>query len=266
MLRKLRHHLTYANVMATTAMFIALGGGAAWAANEWGSANIRDDTLQSRDLKDNAGVKSGDVVNDTVRGGGLIGGDIRSNTLRGPDILESSLGKVPDADTVDGLDSSQLSFTWRGPWRSDTEYAERDAVSHAGSSYIAVQQNSGTEPGTDDKVWEVMASEGDPGQDGAPGSAVAYAKVNADGSLDAARSKNITSSRAAQTGWYCLDVSVPFNHFVATLNETGSFTPGEITGSLGADGCAPGTDVFVLTYNSAGTGGQDHGFWVVFNQ
>lgn len=111
MLRQVRQRLTYANVMATLAMFVALGGGAAWAANEWGSANIRDNTLESRDLKDNAGVRSGDVVNDTTAGGGLVGGDIRSNTLRGPDILESSLGKVPDADSLDGRDSTALGVT-----------------------------------------------------------------------------------------------------------------------------------------------------------
>ena len=86
MFRKFRSRLTYANVTATLALFLALGGGAAYAANEWNSANIQDNTLQSRDLKDNAGVKSADVVDDTASGGGLVGSDIRPDALTSNDV------------------------------------------------------------------------------------------------------------------------------------------------------------------------------------
>ena len=105
MLRKLALHVR-GNVVAYLALFFALGGTSAYAANEWNSSNIQDNTLQSRDLKDNAGVTSRDVVNDSVAGGGLVGGDIRANVLTGADIRESTLGKVPDADKLDGKDSS----------------------------------------------------------------------------------------------------------------------------------------------------------------
>jgi hypothetical protein len=97
MFRKVRSRLTYANLMATAAMFVALGG-SAYAAATIGSAQVIDNSLQSIDLKDNAAVKSVDVVNDSTTGGGL----------RGQDIIESQLGKVPDADRVDGIDSSSF--------------------------------------------------------------------------------------------------------------------------------------------------------------
>ncbi len=80
MRRTLRQRLTYANVMATLAMFVALGG-SAYAAATIRSANVVDNSLESRDLKDNAGVRSKDVVNDRVTGGGLVGADVRANSL-----------------------------------------------------------------------------------------------------------------------------------------------------------------------------------------
>ncbi len=64
---KLRQHLTYANVVATIAMFLALGG-AAYAA-------LGKNTVGSRQVK--------------------------PNSLKGVDIRESSLGKVPKAANAD---------------------------------------------------------------------------------------------------------------------------------------------------------------------
>jgi hypothetical protein len=108
MFRRLRPRLTYANIVSTLCLFIVLGG-TAYAAATIGSAQVIDESLQSVDLKNNAAVRSADVVNDNVANGGLAGLDIRANTVTGADVDESSLGKVPNADKVDGIDSSQLS-------------------------------------------------------------------------------------------------------------------------------------------------------------
>jgi hypothetical protein len=61
---------------------------------------VIDNSLQSVDLKDNAAVKSADVVNDTVVGGGLTNVDLRAssvgtsevqdNSLTGPDVRDLS--------------------------------------------------------------------------------------------------------------------------------------------------------------------------------
>ena len=57
---------------------------------------------------------------------------------------------------------------------------------------------------------------GPAGAAGAPGSALAYAHVNADGSLDAANSKNIAATKlTAQPGYYCVTPSVPVHGAVA---------------------------------------------------
>lgn len=53
MLRALRRHLTYANVMATIAVFIALGSGA-YAAVTITGKNVKDGSLTGRDIKRNS--------------------------------------------------------------------------------------------------------------------------------------------------------------------------------------------------------------------
>jgi hypothetical protein len=80
----LRRHLSYANVMATIAVFIALGG-SSYAALKITGANVRDGSLSKRDLK--------------------------RNTLDGSRIRESRVGKVPrarNADRLNGVSAARL--------------------------------------------------------------------------------------------------------------------------------------------------------------
>jgi hypothetical protein len=86
MLSKIRRHLSFANVVSVIALFVALGG-VAYAAGTIGSADVIDNSLLSADLKNNAAVKSVDVRDDSLAGGGLTGDDI----------VESSLSQVPSA-------------------------------------------------------------------------------------------------------------------------------------------------------------------------
>jgi hypothetical protein len=93
-LDNLRQRFTYANVMSTIAVFVALGG-SSYAA------------LQ---------IDSGDIANNSVRGVDIRNRtvserDLKRNTLGGRSIKESRLGKVPRAnssDRVGGLTATQL--------------------------------------------------------------------------------------------------------------------------------------------------------------
>jgi hypothetical protein len=106
-----------AMVVALISLFVSLSG-VAWAANTVGSGDVIDNSLLSQDLKDNAAVKTADVVNDTTTGGGLTAPDLRAgsvgtsevvnDSLTGADIVELTLGKVPNADKLDSLDSTQF--------------------------------------------------------------------------------------------------------------------------------------------------------------
>jgi hypothetical protein len=76
---QLRSHLTYANVMATIAVFLVLSGGTAVALSG-------TDTVQSDDLGPGSQVKAPDVAANAVNGS-----DVADNSLSGADVNESSL-------------------------------------------------------------------------------------------------------------------------------------------------------------------------------
>ena len=89
MLQRLRRRLTYANVMSTLAVFIALGGSSYAAVTINGSS----------------------IKNHTIRGAKL-----HRNTLTGAQINESRLARVPHAKTADrlsGLTAAVLMKAWR---------------------------------------------------------------------------------------------------------------------------------------------------------
>jgi hypothetical protein len=90
------------------AMVMALGalvfsaGGTVTAGALITSTDIRDNTIRSADIHDET-ITSRDVHN-----GALSGVDVARSSLTGADVNESSLGRVPNADRLDGLDSSQF--------------------------------------------------------------------------------------------------------------------------------------------------------------
>lgn len=126
MLAKLRRRPSHPTVVAYLALFVALGGTGAYAANEWTGANIVDETLTGADVQGKAGTTTpavnGSLTTEDIAGqarnrangtpfinGTLTQWDIKDGSVTGSDVVESSLAKVPDADNLDGLDSAQLS-------------------------------------------------------------------------------------------------------------------------------------------------------------
>ena len=79
-MRRIRQHLTYANVMATVAVFLALGGGTT------AIALSGSNTVQSDDLGPGAQVKGPDVAANSVNGS-----DVVDDSLGGADIIEETL-------------------------------------------------------------------------------------------------------------------------------------------------------------------------------
>ena len=103
-----RSRMTFSNLTALLALFVALGG-SSYAAIRVGSAEIADNSIRSQDIHDDE-VRGRDIAKDTVRGtdirdNDIQGRDIRDHTISGADVKESSLAKVPlagDADTLGG--------------------------------------------------------------------------------------------------------------------------------------------------------------------
>src|SRR4051812_31065590 len=110
MFSRIRARLTYANVVATLALFFALGGASAYAINEWTGANIKDETLTGADIKGTNATSSTAGVNGTIKGadvygqpsnfatgqpfvdGGLSTWDLADGTVQGRDLKNDTLG------------------------------------------------------------------------------------------------------------------------------------------------------------------------------
>jgi hypothetical protein len=107
--RAIRARLTYANVVATLALVIAIAGGTAYAANTVFSSDIVNGEVKTADISDANGVRSADVRNDNLTGGGLGSVDIANDSLSGLDIAESTLQNV-NAGTVGGLQMRKINF------------------------------------------------------------------------------------------------------------------------------------------------------------
>jgi hypothetical protein len=97
---RIRRHVNYANVTATVALFVALGG-SAYAVSKVNSQDIANDSVKSIDLKNRKAVK---------------GGDVKGNALTGKQISETTLNAkrfapVAGDETVDCNPSSTNAFT-----------------------------------------------------------------------------------------------------------------------------------------------------------
>lgn len=96
MLRSLRERVSYANVVATLALFVALGG-TSYAALQIGSRDVVNNSLRSQDIRDDT-IRSFDVRVRAIRPR-----NIRRDSLGSEVVRESRLGPVPRAFNADRL-------------------------------------------------------------------------------------------------------------------------------------------------------------------
>jgi hypothetical protein len=93
MLRRLSRRLTYANVVATLALIVAVGTGGAYAANTIGSSDIIDGQVKSADVGDGE-ILSADVKDQSLTTfdvSTFLGADVVDGTLTGADVQDGSL-------------------------------------------------------------------------------------------------------------------------------------------------------------------------------
>jgi hypothetical protein len=112
---------------------------------------------------------------------------------------------------------------------------------------------------------------GAPGAPGPQGSALAFAHVTSDGTVDTAHAKNVIQAQVAQVGvsGYCFrGLSPTPSNVVATADATDPIAnPKQIMSGLGTGGafagCPPGTQAYVLT--AVGGTYAKTAFFVTFN-
>ena len=99
-LARLRVGLTFANVTAVMALFVALGG-SSYAAIRIGSQEIANESIRSQDLRNGEirgrDIRTGAVHGSDVENESLSGRDVRNGTMTGAEVRESSLTTVPRA-------------------------------------------------------------------------------------------------------------------------------------------------------------------------
>jgi hypothetical protein len=103
-LSSFRKRLSYSNVTATAALFIALGG-TSYAVIRIDSQDVVNNSLRSTDVRNNT-LRSKDIRDRTLRAR-----DVRQNGLGGGVVKESALARVPlaaDAERLGGSSASEL--------------------------------------------------------------------------------------------------------------------------------------------------------------
>ena len=120
-MNRIRHHLSYSNVISSLCLFLLLGGGTAYALN--GSNTVFSDDIVNGEVKEgdlatsavtsgkildhqvkNVDLSNGASSSNTIADGGIQGIDVKNETLTGTQIDESSLdgtaigGVTPDSE------------------------------------------------------------------------------------------------------------------------------------------------------------------------
>ena len=102
MLAKLRARMSYANVVSTLALVLAVGGGSAYAATKIGSDGLRYHAVTASKLANNA------VSPSKVKDNSLSGRELRDNSITSVDVRDGSLqagdfaaGQLPKGDKGD---------------------------------------------------------------------------------------------------------------------------------------------------------------------
>ena len=87
---RMRGRTSYANVISTLALFLALGG------VSWAAATLPKNSVGTKQLRKNA------VNNSDIKKRAVTGPKVKKDTLSSYHINESLLGSVPNADNVTG--------------------------------------------------------------------------------------------------------------------------------------------------------------------
>jgi hypothetical protein len=96
MLKQVRSRLTYANLMSTIAVVVALVGGTAWAAATIGAGDIKKNAVRSKH------IKNGAVTRRKLADGAVNSAKLASGAVRAPDlgrvIVVNNTISIPDAN------------------------------------------------------------------------------------------------------------------------------------------------------------------------
>lgn len=102
-MRRARRSLTYGNVVATLALFLALSGGAVWAASKISGNQIKKNSIPGNRIKKktltNNQIKKKTLTNDRIKPGTIQRTALATGTLSGLIVADASATNLPGATT-----------------------------------------------------------------------------------------------------------------------------------------------------------------------
>jgi hypothetical protein len=232
--RKLRSHLTYANATATLALFIAISGAGAYAANQLAPKSVGAPEL-----------RPGAVTAAKLRKNAVVTPKIKANAVTAPKLADGAAnGRIlaPDSVTSDKIAFQAITNEKVGP----------DAITGA----QIVESSLSQVPSANAASNATTADSAQP---------VAFAEVTGAGSLVAGLDKGVSAASKASTGVYCITVA-GFNPRGAQVtprstNDSSGVVFANVT--VGGTGACPGLRVEVQTFDRLGAR-ADARFYVVF--
>ncbi|MGH2976100.1 MAG: hypothetical protein ACRDLL_14720 [Solirubrobacterales bacterium] len=134
-MKQIRKRLTYANVMSSVAVFLVLGGGAAYAAKKVGSNEIKGNSITTGKIKKEAvtkaKIKKASVDASKLANNAVTTSKIADDAVTGEKVKESTLGTVPDASKLGGLEP--------GAYQSRVRWALVDSTASGNEGQILAQ-------------------------------------------------------------------------------------------------------------------------------
>ncbi len=100
-MRRVQAKLTYANVVATVALFIAIGGASAFAASQLGKNSVG-----AKQIKKNA------VVTSKIKKEAVTGAKVKKGSLTGAQINAATIGTVPNSQTAQTANDLSAPEPW----------------------------------------------------------------------------------------------------------------------------------------------------------
>jgi hypothetical protein len=172
----LRPHLTYANVVSTVALLLALGGASAYAGSQLAARSVGERQL---------------------RPGAVTAGKLRKNAVTTPKIkaLAIERGKL----AAGAVDASKLATGAVGAEKlADSSVTTAKLAADAVTGEKVNEQTLGQVPAAKSAESATAAESANP---------AAFARVAASGSLEAAASKGIATVKREGAGVYCVSVA-----------------------------------------------------------
>jgi hypothetical protein len=111
-MRRVRRHLTFANIASLTAVFIALGGTAMAATIITDNSQVGPDTISGHKPRtgNQPNIIGGTVNGTDIATAGVVGRNLDSNSVNGPKVADGSLTGADIADRS-GVDTCQPTLT-----------------------------------------------------------------------------------------------------------------------------------------------------------